>query len=88
MKKLSIIYNYDLLKNRIESKGFSQESLALKTGISRTSLNLKLNNKSNFTQTEIKSIAESLNISGENLGKYFFDVVVQKTEQNISEINS
>lgn len=82
MKKISIIYNYELLKKRIENKGFSQESLALKTGISRTSLNLKLNNKSNFTQSEIRSIAELLDIKGENLSIYFFDAFVQKTEQS------
>lgn len=84
--KISIKYNYDLLYKRIELKGLSQESLALKTGISRTSLNLKLNNKSNFSQTEIKTLAEILDISGEELSKFFFDVDVRKTVQNEKQI--
>lgn len=81
MKKISVIYNYDLLKKRIEKKNFSQESLAPQAGMSRTSLNLKLNNKSHFTQTEIKLLSDLLDITGEELSDYFFNASVQKTEQ-------
>lgn len=86
MKKIDIVYDYELLKDKISEKGLTQETLAPKLNMSRTSLNLKLNSKSNFTQTEIKVMAELLNIPSKELGNYFFKGFVQKSVQNIKEV--
>lgn len=82
MNKFYFTYNYDLLNERIKEKKFSQETLAPRINMSRTSLNLKLNNKSNFKQKEILAIAEVLDISNDEVGKYFFNAIVHKTVQS------
>ena len=86
VKKIDIVYDYELLKDKISEKGLTQETLATKLNMSRTSLNLKLNSKSNFTQTEIKVMAELLNIPSKELGNYFFKGFVRKNVQNVEEV--
>lgn len=86
MKKIDIVYDYELLKDKISEKELTQETLAPKLNMSRTSLNLKLNSKSNFTQTEIKVMAELLNIPSKELGNYFFKGFVRKNVQNVEEV--
>lgn len=49
----NIEYDYSLLQNRIKEEGYSQTSLAKELGMARNSMNLKLNNKAHFTQSEI-----------------------------------
>lgn len=79
--KFSVTYNYDLLLKKMKEKRYSQESLAPAIKMSRTSLNQKLNSKSNFTQSEILNIAKILEIPNEKVGEYFFTAFVRKTEQ-------
>lgn len=75
-------YDYTLLEKRIKSKGYSQASLAENIRMSRTALNLKLNNHSSFTQKEIKAISSALSIPDDDISSYFFKSCVQKNVQN------
>lgn len=86
MEKIDIVYNYDLLREKISENGFTQETLAPKLSMSRTSLNLKLNSKSNFTQTEMKTMGELLNIPSNEFGNYFFKGFVRKNVQSVKEV--
>ncbi|BBB91017.1 MAG TPA: DUF739 family protein [Methylomusa anaerophila] len=81
---MSFLYNK--LKGKIKEKFGTQEAFAKKLGISRTSLSLKLNNFSEFTQKEILDSMALLGLPGIEVDKYFFTLKVQKTEQNDSEL--
>lgn len=73
-------FEYTLLTTRMEEYRFSQNTLANAIGIGRTAMNLKFNNKSFFTQKEIRDICEVLDIPSNKVGKYFFEIKVRKTE--------
>ena len=65
-------YDYNKLKGKIKEKYGTQEAFAKALGIGFSTLNLKLNNKAEWTQDEMKS---SLQLLGENLNSvnsYFF----------------
>lgn len=51
----------------------------------RVSLNLKLNNKSEFSQEEIHKACDALGLSRTQIPEYFFKVKVQKNEQEIKK---
>lgn len=63
--------DYSKLKGLMREKGVTQAELAKKIGISESSLNLKLNDKTEFKQREISKICEILNIIG-GVDLYFF----------------
>lgn len=65
-------YNYQKLLGKMKEKGYTQEQLAQRIGISPCTLNLKLNNKNDFRQDEILSISKELGIPGERFEEYFF----------------
>lgn len=65
-------FNYSKLLGRIKECGMTQETLAYAVGISASTLNLKLNNKSAFTQKEMRSISTRLEIPQGEIGAYFF----------------
>ncbi len=54
-------------------------------GMGRVSLNLKLNNKSEFSQEEIHKACDALGLSRTQIPEYFFKVKVQKNEQEIKK---
>lgn len=72
-------YDYSKLKGRIKETNVTQRELAENIGIGRVSLNQKLNNKQEFSQTEISKICDVLEIDELDIGEYFFEFV-QKTE--------
>lgn len=51
------------LKGKIAEAGFSQRSLAKEIGMSKNSLNSKINGKTPFNTTEIQRICEKLGIT-------------------------
>ena len=61
------MYNYSKLLGIMKEKGYSQEAIAAKIGISACSMNLKLNNKSVFRQDEMTNICTVLDIPLYNL---------------------
>lgn len=65
-------YNYQKLLGIMREKGFTQEMLAKKSNMSAASLNLKLNNKREFRQSEIRLISATLNLKVGDIGNYFF----------------
>ena len=58
------------LKGLMTEKGYSQNKLANRLGISVQSLNSKLNERNKFTLREVVKIVEVLEI--ENIRPYFF----------------
>ena len=70
-------FSYDKLRGRIREKFGTQDEFAKKLGMSRTSLNLKLNNVSEFTQKEILRAASLLGISLSEIDEYFFTLKVK-----------
>lgn len=71
-------FDYSKLLGRIKEFGYTQESLAKETGITKVTMNLKLNNKAFFTQPEIERIRKILCITRDEIGVYFFTLRVQK----------
>jgi transcriptional regulator with XRE-family HTH domain len=51
------------LKSVMVAKGITLKELAEKIGISRTSLSYKINNKVEFTSSEVAKIQKALNMS-------------------------
>lgn len=65
-------YDYNKLKGRIKEKLDTQEKYAKELNISVPSLIKKLNNRSQFNQTEILKSKEILDLSFEEIEEYFF----------------
>lgn len=63
--------NENLLKAKIIEKGIDKKVIAEKLGISPTSLNYKINNKTQFKASEIQLLSKILGIDKEK-DKYFF----------------
>ena len=60
------------LKVQMLRKGFTIASLAKKMGISKKRLYSRFNGIRDFTQEEIQSISDILNLSGEQIISIFF----------------
>lgn len=67
-----INFDFNKLKGRIKEIVGTQENYAKELNISVPALIKKLNNQSQFTQTEICKSREILKISDEELNLYFF----------------
>lgn len=63
--------NTNLLKARIIETGMDKRIIAEKLGISPTSLNYKINNRTQFKANEIQALSSILGI-GKEKDKYFF----------------
>lgn len=75
---MSKVFDYSKLLGRIKEKKFTQVSLAGDIGMSETSLNHKLANKSPFKQSEMLMVCEALEIPIDNIGEYFFRPKLKK----------
>ena len=78
-------FDYSKLLGRIREFGFTQETLARKIGITKASMSLKLNNKANFKQNEIRVICKILKIPDDEIGVYFFTPKVRKSRTELKE---
>jgi len=65
------VVNVNLLKAKIVEVGVDRKKIAEKLGISPTSLNYKLNGRTQFKANEIQVLSAILGISAEK-DKYFF----------------
>lgn len=72
-------FSYSRLKGRIKERFDTQSKFAENLGLSRTSLNLKLNNAVEFSQGEILRAVNLLQIAPEDVCEYFFTPEVKKT---------
>ena len=75
MKGGDILNKYKLV-GKIKENGESQEDLAKAMGLSRASLNAKINGRACFTQPEIMVIKKHYNLSDGDLTAIFFEDVV------------
>lgn len=69
-------WDYSKLRGKIKEKCGTQDVFAKKIGIGRVSLSQRLNNQSEFSQEEIFSACQVLDISKENIPIYFFTPMV------------
>lgn len=82
-------YDYTKLKKRMKDMRYTQTTLAREVPMDRQTLNTKLSHRSMFKQNEISGIARVLDIDAEELGSYFFTLIVRKDRQMLgSEENS
>ncbi len=65
-------FAYDKLKGKIKEVFGTQEAFAVALGIARTSLYSKLNNNTEFTQTEMLKSLELLHLEKSEIDSYFF----------------
>ncbi len=79
------MFDYGNLRLKIRQVYGTQKVFASKMGMGRVSLNLKLNNKSEFSQEEIHKACDALGLSRTQIPEYFFKVKVQKNEQEIKK---
>ena len=63
---------YSKLRGRIRECGITQAELAGKVGINSSTLSLKLNGRSGFSESEIDSICSHLHIDSSHIPDYFF----------------
>ena len=65
-------FNHSKLLGRMRECGFTQEQLAKAIGISKATLNAKLNNQFYFTAKEMYDICDVLSIPMDEIADYFF----------------
>lgn len=65
-------FNYQKLRGLIREKGYTQRDVAEVIGVTAGTLSDKLNNKANFSTSEVNSICRMLDIANEEIGVYFF----------------
>lgn len=65
-------YTYNKLRGRIIEKFGSQEAFSKVIGLSPTSLSLKMRGQTGFSQSDIQTWSEHLDIKTEEIGDYFF----------------
>ncbi len=68
----SRVYDYSELLGKMRSQKITQEELAKRIHLNPSTLNQKLNNKSEFSQSEIRNILSVLGIPIEMTAVYFF----------------
>ena len=68
-------FDYAKLRGKIREKYKRQELFAKDIGIANTTLSSKLNNITEFSQTQILRAAEVLNLKKEEITPYFFCVI-------------
>lgn len=64
--------NINLLKSKMVLKGETQIELAKVLGITRPALNVKMNGKNDFKQSEIYIIAKRYELTNDELVEIFF----------------
>ena len=64
--------NTELLRQKIHDSGYRINFIAAKVGITYQCLLNKINNKTEFTATEIKDLSDLLDISLEERERIFF----------------
>ncbi len=72
-------FAYDKLRGRIKERFGTQDRFADALNISRTTLSQKLNNVTEFTQTEMFTAMRALGEDLSAVDSYFFTLVDRKT---------
>lgn len=66
------MFDFSKLKGRIREICQSETNFAKEMDINRSTLSSRLNNKSDFSATEITKACQVLKISTDEVGEYFF----------------
>lgn len=69
-------FDYSKLSGRVREITKTQEALATRAGIKEATYSQKVNNNSEFKQSEILQICEALNIPHDQIHAYFFTIKV------------
>lgn len=77
---MEVRYNYALLRGTIKNKYNSESAFAKAIKMPRTRLSNRLNNVSEWNQTEILEACEALNIPLEKATPYFFCLESSETQ--------
>lgn len=72
-------FDYSKLRGLVRERGKTQESLASVAGMKEATFSQKINNNSEFKQSEIIKICEVLKIPHDLIHYYFFTPEVQKS---------
>lgn len=67
------MFDYSKLRGRAKERGETQESLAAIAGMKESTYSVKINNGSDFKQSEILRICNALAIPPEQIYFYFFN---------------
>lgn len=67
-----MVYDYSKLTGKIKEKFGTQEKFADALNLSRVSLSFSLNSKREFSQREINSAIELLELEKRDIPEYFF----------------
>lgn len=78
----SITFDYSALEGKIKEKYDTQDNFAKAIPMGRSTLNQKLQNKVDFTASNIYTISKLLGIDSLDIGKYFFTKKVWKSKHN------
>lgn len=73
------VYDYSELLGKMRALKITQEELARIIHLNPSTLNQKLNNKSEFSQTEIRNILKAIGEPIESVVRYFFTIRLWKT---------
>lgn len=69
-------FDYSKLRGRVREMTKTQEALAAEAGMKEATYSQKINNNSEFKQSEILQICEVLNIPHDQIHAYFFTLGV------------
>lgn len=72
-----VVYNYDNLIKKIKEKFENFSNFSKNLGITEENLALKLDNKSEFEQSEIDKACDLLDIDTKEINLYFFTYIIQ-----------
>lgn len=70
------------LKSMLVRRGITLEDVSEQIGVSKTSLSYKINNKRQFTATEIAKLSSILQLTTEERDKIFFRINVELNSTN------
>lgn len=77
--------NLTLLSEKIEQSGMKRKAIAAKMSLTTAGLANKLKGRRDFNATEIKNIANAINLSGDDILRIFFADTVGKTPTKKNE---
>lgn len=63
----------NLLKSKMVLKGDTQNDLAMALDVSRATLSFKMNQRTNFKQSEIEIISKRYDLSSDEIKQIFFN---------------
>lgn len=70
------------LKSMLVRRGITLEEISSQIGLSKTSLSYKINNKRQFTATEIAKLSNILGLSANERDEIFFGINVELESTN------